>query len=348
MRPELSMQVPDKAGSERQFFAENGSKFEPLLIKTLCEPLLPHIPRGFTPNAISLTTHAVAWLTAIFALSSVYLAPFPKAMALIGAGIGMFISMVGDCIDGLHARRTNQTSKLGELMDHWLDAIIVPLVTVGITSALQMDPWAYAAVNITAAMVYNAQLVLYHHTGKFVVPEPATGVEAQFGVSLGYIAMAGFFYYVDRHQPWLDLAFGVLALAGVVVQLRCSYFFYPKLGRFISEHLWFVGLCSGFAVLYLMGILERHVFLFTVVFTSFRICGTYVLNTITKAPFNGRDLGLLAFIVVIFAVHYGMPQASIGPVTLPNALAVLACVYAIARNLIDLARRFTLLKPNAG
>ena len=38
----------DKA--DRQFFAENGSKFEPLLIKTLCEPLLPHIPRGFTPT----------------------------------------------------------------------------------------------------------------------------------------------------------------------------------------------------------------------------------------------------------------------------------------------------------
>ena len=309
---------------------------------------MPHIPRGFTPNAISLTTHAVAWVTAILALWSVYLAPFAKAMALIGAGIGMFISMIGDCVDGLHARRTNQTSKLGELMDHWLDAIIVPLVTVGITSALQMPAWANVAVNITAAMVYNAQLVLYHHTGKFVHPEPATGAEAQFGVSLGYIAMAGFFYYVDRDQPWLDMAFSALALAAFVVQLRCSYFYYPKLGRALGEHFWFVGLCGGFGALYLMGALERHVFLFTVVFTSFRICGTYVLNTITKAPFNGRDLGLLAFIVAIFAAHFALPDAMVGPASLPNALAVAACVYAIARNLIDLRRRFSLLKPKAG
>src|SRR5262245_58845331 len=131
MRSELSMRVPEKAEGGRRFFAETGSKFEPLLIKTLCEPLLPRIPASVHPNTISLITHGIGWMTALLALSSVYLSPFARAMALTGAGIGMFLSMIGDCIDGLHARRTNQCTKLGEMMDHWLDAIIVPLVTVG-------------------------------------------------------------------------------------------------------------------------------------------------------------------------------------------------------------------------
>ncbi len=60
----------------------------------------------------------------------------PRALALIGAGVGMLLSMIGDSLDGMHARRTDQCSKLGEMMDHWLDAIIVPLTTLGITVAL--------------------------------------------------------------------------------------------------------------------------------------------------------------------------------------------------------------------
>ena len=172
MGSELSM---SKSAPERAFFAENGSKFEPLLIKTLCEPLLPYIPASVHPNSITLVTHGINWATAILALASPHLPPLQQAMALIGAGIGMFLSMIGDCLDGLHARRTNQCSKLGELLDHWLDAMVVPLATIGMSAALQMAPWAMVTVNVTVAMIYNAQLVLYHHSGRFIAPEPATG-----------------------------------------------------------------------------------------------------------------------------------------------------------------------------
>src|SRR5262245_1790901 len=224
MRSELSM---SKSAPERHFFAENASKFEPLLIKTLCEPLLPHIPASVHPNTISLVTHAIVWVTAVLAMASPFLPPLQQAMALIGAGIGMFLSMLGDCLDGLHARRTNQCSKLGELLDHWLDAAVVPLATVGMCAALQMPPWAMVVVNITVGMIYNAQLVLYHHSGRFVAPEPASGPEGQFGISLGYVALAGFFYYFDRHQPWLDLVMAAVAAAATFVQLKCTAFFYP-------------------------------------------------------------------------------------------------------------------------
>lgn len=335
--------MPDKA--DRRFFAETGSKFEPLLIKTMCEPLLPHIPASLHPNTISLMTHAVVWVTAVLAVCSVFMSPLGQALALIGAGIGMFISMLGDCIDGLHARRTNQCTKLGELMDHWLDAIVVPLATVGITCALQMPPWAIVAVNVSAAMVYNSQLVLYHHTGRFVVAEPATGPEAQFGLSLGYIAIAGFFYYIKRDQPWLDMAFGALAVAGVVVQMRCNNFYYKQLGRNLVEHANFVALCLGFGALYLLDVISMHMFLLALVFTSFRICGTYVLKTIVKERFNGNDLGLAAFIALIFGVHYAVHPVALPAMSVENALTLAACAYAIVRNLIDFGRRFRTLHP---
>jgi phosphatidylglycerophosphate synthase len=348
MSSELSMPMKDKAAPERNFFAQGGSKFEPLLIKMLCEPLLPYIPARVHPNTISLMTHAVVWITALLALASPHLERLPRALALLGAGVGMFISMLGDCIDGLHARRTHQTTKLGEMMDHWLDALVVPLATVGMTAALEMPMWAMVTANVSAAMIYNAQLVLYHHTGEFIHPEPASGPEGQFGLAIGYAAIAGLFYYVDRHQPWLDMAMAALAIAGTFVQLRCSIFYYPKLGRLVSEHAWFVGTCLGFAALFLWGAIDLRYFLFAVVFTSFRICGTYVLRTIVKQRYDGRDFGLLAFIVAIFVVQLAAPttrSAEWMHIRLTNWLAALSCVYAIARNFLEFSRHYALFKP---
>src|SRR5256885_15147948 len=111
------MQMHNKAAQHRNFFAEGGSKFEPLLIKMLCEPVLPYIPASVHPNTISGVTHAIVWTTALLGMISPHLSPLGRALALIGAGIGMFLSMIGDCLDGLHARRTNQCTKLGEMMD---------------------------------------------------------------------------------------------------------------------------------------------------------------------------------------------------------------------------------------
>lgn len=329
---------------DRRFFAETGSKFEPFLIKTLCEPILPHIPASVHPNTISLVTHAVAWVTALCAVSSVFLDPLPRALALIGAGIGMFLAMLGDCLDGLHARRTNQCSKLGEMMDHWLDAIIVPLATVGITCALELPAWAMVTVNVTAAMVYNAQLVLYHHSGRFVNPEPATGVEGQFGLSLGYVVIAGFFYYVERHQGWIDMAMVALSVAGLIVQMKCNWFYYPKLGKLVVGHLWFVALGFAFGALYLLGALQLHVFLLALVFTSFRLSGTYVLRTIVKERYNGGDLGLVACVVAATVAHFAAPGVQLAGLSLPNVIAGVACVYAILRNFIDFARRYGALQ----
>jgi phosphatidylglycerophosphate synthase len=337
--------MQDKAAPERNLVLI--SRFEPLLIKTLCEPLLPHIPAWVHPNTISLFTHALVWITALLAVASPHLPPLPRALALIGAGMGMFLSMLGDCVDGLHARRTNQRTKLGEVMDHWLDALVVPLTTVGITAALEMPLWAMITVNISAAMIYNAQLVLYHHTGKFINPEPVTGPEGRFGLSIGYIFIAVFFYYVERHQTWLDMAIAALAVAGAFVQLRRSVVYYPKLGGWVSEHLWFVMVCCGFGALFRLGAIDLQYFLFAVVFTSFRICGTYVLCTIVKEPYAGRDLGLFAFVVAIFVVHYGIKPAPIGGVRITNVLAALSCAYAIARNFQDFGRHYGALKPRA-
>ena len=324
----------------------SGSKIEQRIVEWLCQPLLAYIPRSVHPNTISLVTHTICWITAILAVSSVRLPQPYKSFALIGAGICMLTSMIGDCLDGMHARNTNQCSKLGEMMDHWLDAIIVPLVVLGATLALEMEPWAIATVNVTATMVYHGQLVLYHHSGKFVHPEPATGMEAQFGLSVGYVGLAALLFFVDRHQPWLDIAIAGIAILGLIVQARCNLFYYVRLGRLIRYHLLFVAMCSSFGLLYWLGAIDVYAFALALTFVSFRICGTYVLFTIVKRRYDGNDWGVFAWLLAMFAGMF-VPPVALGPFSLQQLLPYLACAYMVARNLHDFSQYYGVLRPAA-
>lgn len=350
MPPELSVsseEVSPNPELRSDFVSSEGGRFERMIIRTLCEPILARVPARVRPNHISLLTHLIAWATVATAVISAQLdRPF-KSLALLAAGGGMLLQMIGDCLDGMHARKTNQCSKLGEMMDHWLDANVVPLVTLGITIALDMAPWAIVLVNVTATMVYHAQLVLYHHTGRFIHPEPANGVEGQFGVSIAYGALSIFFFFVHRQALWLDVALGAVAAIGTAVQLRCSWFYYPKLGKNILPHLLFVAVLGSIGLLHLWGAIDRIGFAAMLVFTSFRISGSYVLYTILKRPYRGHDWGIVLFIGLI-AATYGLrtfaPELSTFSLPL---LPYLASAYMVGRNLLEFAQHYPALSPRA-
>lgn len=305
--------------------------------------LVPFIPAHVRPNTITLLTHAVGWVTAMLAVASAHLDGLPRSLCLVGAGIGMLASVIGDCLDGMHARRTNQCTNLGSMLDHWLDAIVVPLVPAAITVALGMLPWHIVVVVITASMVYHSQLVLYHHTGAFVAPEPATGSGAQFGVSLGYVAMAVLFYFVDPGAAWIRMVVYAIAMLGIYVQLRCNWFYYVRLGRRVTRHLSFVAVCAGFGVLELAGAIDMNAFLLCIVCVSFRISGSYVLWTLVGRPYRGFDAGIAAWLALIAVAHWLLPSDASGIGSLRPLLPYLACAYCVARNAMDFSRNFAAL-----
>jgi phosphatidylglycerophosphate synthase len=349
MSSELSIRMRDEgpqgtANVQRDAPAPS-SRVELRVIEWLCQPLLLSIPRGVHPSSISLLTHCIGWLTMGLALASVHLTPLGRSLALIGAGFGMLASMAGDCLCSMHARNTDQSSKLGEMTDRWLDAIVVPMAPIGITVALQMPGWAIVAVSICAAMVYHAQLVLYHHTGKFVHPEPATGTEAQLGLATGYVGISVLFYFVGRDHGWLDMAIAALAVFGLYIELRCNWFYYARLGRLVRHHVPFVALCAGFGALHLLGAIELPAFALLLICTSFRLSGSYVLSTVVRRPYHGQDYGIYAWLAAMFLAHYALPPLSFGPLTLQAALPLGACLYMLVRNLGDFSRFYPVLKP---
>ena len=337
------------------YVAVSTDKFEEWLEERVCRPSLEYVPRSIAPNTISMVNALVCWIQFTLAAVSPHLSPLTRIFVLALTGALMFASMVLDCWDGMQARRTGRTSKLGELLDHWLDAIHVPLVTAGLTLMMGMPAWITVIVLVATTMVYNAQLVVYHQTGRFVHP-PTSGAQGQFGVAVAFVLSGVFWYFFPRETPWVGWAISVVGLYATYVQLKLCWFYYEMLPKQLSGHYPIIiyGLAMG--VLYLLGAMNDLAFVLMGVFLSFRLSGSYVLFTIVKKRFNGNDLVLAGFVVLIAAAHYsGLPpiltaeMADAGLSGLPLALALSygTCVYIALRNLWDLSRHFEALKPAA-
>lgn len=320
----------------------------------VCRPSLEYVPRSIAPNSISLTNVVVCWMVFGGAAISPVLSPGTRVAVLAVTGLLMFTSMVLDCWDGMQARRTGRTSKLGELLDHWLDSIHVPLVTAAMALMLGLPPWIAVVNHVSNAMIYNAQLVVYHEKGRFVAPE-TSGVQAQFWVSIGIVATGVLFYVFPRETPWIGWLVSGIGLLATFIQLKQCWFFYEQLtSKEMRGHWPLVAYGLAFGVLFLVGAMNALAFVLVVVFVSFRLSGSYVLFTIVKKRFNGNDLVLPLFIVAIGAAHFlGVPpiltremaEAGVAGYPMAQALAFAACAYVALRNLWDLSRHFEALKP---
>merc|ERR1712096_383306 len=97
----------------------------------ICKGCLQFISKKVTPNQITMTNHIFVWA---LLLSSIYTGhtetnerPLLKAACYIALGTLNFITMMLDCLDGMHARNTNQCSRFGEFLDHWADSVHTPM-----------------------------------------------------------------------------------------------------------------------------------------------------------------------------------------------------------------------------
>lgn len=96
-------------------------------LSPLFQQLASYIPSTILPNMITIA--GLACLYQAYISQNVYFG----ALLLI-------IYYIADCIDGIHARRTNHTSPMGELMDHICDNIGLILVMNLLCDVLDINP----------------------------------------------------------------------------------------------------------------------------------------------------------------------------------------------------------------
>ncbi len=79
--------------------------------------LVPYIPRGITPNQLTVA----AFLSTLIAALLLYFVTSP--VAYLYWALFNLLWYVLDSLDGMHARNTSQTSEYGAFLDHALDNI---------------------------------------------------------------------------------------------------------------------------------------------------------------------------------------------------------------------------------
>lgn len=135
-----------------------------------------HMPRRVSPNALTLLGQALA----VLAVPAAWLGTLGRpAWFLVSAAL-LFLYMTLDNVDGPHARRTGQTSPIGELLDHGLDGFGNAAAMMCIALAFRVDaPWifAYAA---TGACAFVGTFWEQYHTQRLILPSggPVEGMTA--------------------------------------------------------------------------------------------------------------------------------------------------------------------------
>ncbi|MBT3221757.1 MAG: hypothetical protein HN348_21985 [Proteobacteria bacterium] len=144
-----------------EYQAEDRSLLTPLLYRVLWGPMVSHLPQSISPNALTLAGQFCAFV----ALVAATIDAFGSSIQLAIVAIGAFAYLTLDCIDGSHARRTGQTSRLGEFLDHWLDGISGGVIVAAFALSLDASWWAAAIAMGGVMMNYGTTFLEQRTTG---------------------------------------------------------------------------------------------------------------------------------------------------------------------------------------
>jgi len=107
-------------------YASTGYTELDLMMNPFWYKVTEFLPRSLAPNLITLIAAAFNVIPAIFLISydPAFSSNVPTpAWVYLMVGISVFIYQTLDAVDGKQARRINQSSPIGQLMDHGFDSI---------------------------------------------------------------------------------------------------------------------------------------------------------------------------------------------------------------------------------
>jgi len=275
--------------SEYEFQSEINSPIDRFLRDRMVAPLASKIPARITPNSITLTTPLFTLSALALAFISREAEPVTALWQRLLAGALCFGSLISDHLDGAHARNTGQSSKLGEILDHWLDALNVPvLITTLIIGVGTEGPVILPAI-VSASMLYHAQLFLYHRSGKYVYPKVG-GVGPQAAMSIGLALLGIVLHFVPGDASWLPtalIAFSIIVSMGELDSVL-HYVRHPQ-GKLLPSVV-FAGINLLWVLPLLLGRAPDWVTVLGICVLSLRASGLFVLRSVLKKASPWMDM----------------------------------------------------------
>lgn len=121
-----------------KYSANDESLMTPFIYRFFISPMLRIVPYQIPANFITLISNSCVVVAFLIATRGYYKGDF-FLHALIP--LLCFAYIVGDCFDGVQARRTHTGSALGEYFDHFLDSFVTGLLTGILLFAVRSSNW---------------------------------------------------------------------------------------------------------------------------------------------------------------------------------------------------------------
>ena len=191
------------------------------LIRYVWNPILDILPTRLTPNTITLTGFVFMLTSALFA----WFALSGKSWAFLLVALFLFLYMACDNVDGMHARRTGQSSALGEFLDHWLDSISFIVINACCAFAFHISGWILLVYFIFLGLAFFLTIWEQYHTGVFY--------SAMLGTNEGLLLLMGLYFvlFLLPGHSWIIYQPGqfslalILALSSIIISgwsaIRC-------------------------------------------------------------------------------------------------------------------------------
>eukprot|EP01084_Bolivina_argentea_P237034 398466_1 len=88
-------------------------------------PISKYIPKSVSPNLVTILGATSFFISiSIWVYETTNLESCSSSFGYYVLALGVFIYQLCDNLDGIHARNTNQSSALGMLLDHGVDAYV--------------------------------------------------------------------------------------------------------------------------------------------------------------------------------------------------------------------------------
>jgi phosphatidylglycerophosphate synthase len=263
------------------------------LAKYLWNPFSKYIPARITPNSITLTGFSLSILSVFF----VFLSLNGYRWCLIFAALCVFLYMACDNLDGIHARRTGQTSKLGEFLDHWFDTFNTTLLTLSILIVFKLQGLLLLITAASVFMEFIATSWDYYHNNVFY-SEKFGATEVLVFIIISFISQ--FFLYDTKFLMYDPNHFSLVTLFSIITIItnihitskniiRSYKFLYELiLPATLVTIIIFYSIIKGISFFWAAGLILS---------INTLLSGGYFLSILIGKDFNKRYIGVIIFVI---------------------------------------------------
>jgi len=316
--------MADLMSQDYRYVCEDRSVFLPYYKRFVWERALPWVPEQVSPNTLSI----LANVCSILAFATLLVLTPEQHYLFLFPAVATFLYLCLDNMDGMHARRTGQSSPLGEFLDHWFDAFNAGFLVFGLYYATRQEPGVILLLLAGTNLAYFATMWEQRRTGviRFGRGGQVEGVTSIVVVYLGITLLGhdalcrsklfGLITVAQLTAVFLTLGYAA-TIAGCLWRTRKGYAEWIPLVLVTGAALsWFHWGSVGFFPM-----------AFLLLFSNSHFGGRHVIARVLNRSYNSRDPIFLGGVAAapLLAWAAGLPPAY------QNGLGWLLALYLLGR-----------------